>query len=430
MNEKIISRINEIDFKILQELQKIIKTINLELNQVRGENYYFSIEQILIHKTKEELNEILLKYSNTYYELCTNSNYKQILFLLEDYIERVYKHYDRIMFSEQSKFDQYVSYSKSDSPGKTYNIEDLEMDLHNISNSISLMNEAIRLWYEVYSNKLIIAEFSDGEILEFKIKESELAHLFGVIWQSLKNNEGLKKMGIIIPDTELTDEEKYDILLKITEMYNNGNILQYEEDRLRKMLYTDRYYKVAKLDNYFDFFKKDKALLPYPKINVRSKAFIDYKPLDKLSLLLDFKQGVKVIKSDKPETKNTLLLSKNSYSDKFNWTGILSTKDFEKDKNFMRSLLINSPDEYRKYMELLNIQDDNGDFLAKESISTKIILQPESGSGGYSKEKIFTEEEQVSFLQEVLEDYNQVSFNHIIDYYNQLLNKYQKGHTR
>jgi len=341
-----------------------------------------------------------------------------------------------MLFSEQKNFDKYVSFSKGDTPGdKSYSSEDLEMDLQNISNTIKLLNEAINLWYDVYQNKKIVAEFSDGEIQEFRIKEGELAHLFGLIWSSLKNNDQLKKMGIVIPDRELNPDEKYEILLKITELYDSGNLLQYEEERLKKLFNESYIYKVATIDQSFSYDKRNKSLLPYPKINARTKAFIDYRPLDRLSLLLDFKQGVKIIKNDSSDIKNTILLSKNNLSDKFNWTGIVSTFDFDKKNNYMRSLLINSPDEYEKYMKKLSEIDENGNHLAKASITTKIVLDssmPSTGtsSGGVnqlsSNIRIFTEEEQLSFIYDVLSNFNNINLKDIIDYYHNLINKYGK----
>lgn len=455
---------NEKHLEIMFEFQKIIKRINSEISRNRGSKYYFSIEQILIHNSPKELYSILMYCSPTYCEIFNNSKYDKILCLLDDYINRIYRYYDGMLFSEQKHFDEYVSFSKDDKPGeRSYTREDLEMDLHNISNTIKLLNEAINLWYDVYQNKIIVAEFSDGEIQEFRIKEGELAHLFGLIWSSLKNNEQLEKMGIVIPDRELHPDEKYEILLKITELYNKGDILQYEEERLKKLFNESYIYKVAALDQSFSLDTKNKALLQYPKVNARSKAFIDYRPLDRLSLLLDLKQGVKVIKKDPNDVKNTILLSQNNLSDKFNWTSIVSTYDFDKRNNYMRSLLINSPDEYDKYMKKLTELDKEGEFLAKASITTKIVLDSDisslgnpigssatqsdggifgvGGGGGtnsfndftssneesqISNVRIFTDEEQLAFIDEILQNFNNINFKHIIDYYHHLIEKYNK----
>lgn len=438
---------NETDLKIILQFQKIIRTINKELETNREDKPYFSIEQILLHNPPSELYKILGDYSPTYVAIYNNPEYENIMCMLDFYINKIYRYYDSLMFTGQNKFDEYVSFSKEESPGRSYTREDLEMNLADISNTIGLLNEAIRLWYEVYQNKIIVAEFSDGEIQEFKIKEGELAHLFGIIWSSLKNNEDLKKMGIVIPDTELTPEQKYDILLKIVELYDKGNLLQHEEDRMKKMIDTDYIYKVASLDRRFDFYKKEKALLPYPKINIRTKAFIDYRPLDKMSMLLDFKKGVPVIKKDGPNVKNTILLSKNNFSDKFNWVGMVSTKDFDKDRNYMRSLLIKSPDETRKYLAKLSESDGQGGYMAKESITTRIMMETENGgssggsagsfdditydggSGGLSGSnvRIFSDQEQLAFIDEVLNDFRGIRFDHIIEYYRQLNRPRSKG---
>ena len=287
------------------ELRKVIRIINKEISNNRGSKYYFSVEQILIHNSPQELYAILSYCSPTYCEIYNNPKYNKILCLFDEYANRVRKYYDNLIINDDGMFDKYTSFSKGDQPGgKSYSKEDLEMDLKKVSETIQLLNEAIRLWYDVYYNKKIIAEFSDGEIQEFRIKEGELAHLFGLIWSSLKGNKQLEKMGIVIPDWELSPEEKYELLLKIAELYDKGDILQYEEERLKRIIGKGEYFKVAVLDGHFSYDERKKSLLPYPKINARSKAFIDYKPLDRLSLLLDYKQGVKILKNDSNDVKS------------------------------------------------------------------------------------------------------------------------------
>ena len=113
----------------------------------------------------------------------------------------------------------------------------------------------------------------------------------------------------------------------------------------------------------------------------------------------------------------------------------------------MRSLLINSPDEYEKYMQKLSEPDGNGDFLAKASITTRIELDSPSSAGGASSVKmennekennspsggnpennirIFTEEEQLAFIDEILDAFKSINFTDIINYYKSIINKHEK----
>ncbi len=447
--------------EIMLEFQKILKIINQEISANRGNKYYFTIEQILIHNSPQELYSILSYVSPPYCAIYNNSYYDDILSLLDIYANKLYRYYDRILFSEQKHFDHYVSFSANEKAGKTsFYEEDVQMDLHNITNTIKLLEEAINLWYDVYQNRKIVAEFSDGEVQEFRIKEGELAHMFGVIWSSLKNNEELKKMGIVIPDYELGNDEKFEILLKIVELYDKGNILEYEENRLKRRLNENPSYKIATFNQSFSYGDSG-ALLPYPKVNARTKAFIDYRPLDRLSLLLDFKKGIKVIKNDPNDVKNTLLLSKNNLSDKYNWTSLVSRSYENKRHNVMTSILLKRPTEYEEYMRKLSEKDSSGDFLAKASITTRIELDspiPSSSNGSASGSasssdvppggggsntpgggsnnsnnnngpmfssnvRVFSDEEQLSFISDVLQSFNPTNLRDIIDYYHQLIDR-------
>ena len=96
------------------------------------------------------------------------------------------------MINESKQFDRYVEMSTGKMPKKKiYEQENLEMDLNNIQNTISMLNEAIRVYLELYENRTLWALFNDGEAMSFKIKEAELAHVLGVEIKKIISNENL-----------------------------------------------------------------------------------------------------------------------------------------------------------------------------------------------------------------------------------------------
>lgn len=399
---------NIIDDNIILSLSGILDTINKELAKSRSDKYHFSLEQLLIHHAPDEVFDILLKYSGTFSYLATNRNGKNIVLLIDQYMNKIYQYYDEILFLDHSKFDKYVSYARGDTTGKsTYEMDDLKMQLDQISNSIALLNEAVRLWYDVYRNRTIVAEFNNCRYLYYKIKEGQLAHLLGVTWDSLKNNGQLKYMGIVIPDEELSDEQKFDILLKIVELYNKGNMLDYEHDRLKQMILQakENYkFKVAEIDQYFDLSDKTKKpLLLYPKINVRAKALIDFRPLERLAYLLDLKEGIKVISKDPSDVKNSVLFSKNNYSETNNWTDIVSTFDKANNRDYMRSILIQTADQNRNLIETMGKECQANEESVNDYITSRTAIVDDDSS--IEKWHVFSDEEKRNFLADVLSDF-------------------------
>jgi len=240
--------------KIYNETLTVIKLIN---NEIRDSNFH-NIEHMLlrvsailsrdtsipqekiIEITLDEVRKILLNKSETYKVMYNTEKYKQLLIFFEIYMKKLLKKYNEMMIKESKQFDRYVEMSTGKMPKKKiYEQENLEMDLNNIQNTISMLNEAIRVYLELYENRTLWALFNDGEAMSFKIKEAELAHVLGVEIKKIISNPRLVDV-FKITKKEIDDYNNnkgnaaVSILLKLVEM-TSGNLMHYEEDRLKKV---------------------------------------------------------------------------------------------------------------------------------------------------------------------------------------------------
>ena len=397
-----------------------INNLLLKISIILGKSYDVPKEK-LNDVIISETNKILINNSPTYnYVFSNNSSYEVFLFINE-YMKKVLSYYDNLMTTGKEKFDRYVEITNGNRPkDKVIQSEDLYMKLEDIQNTMSLLNEAVRNYYEIYHNKTLIATFTDEQIINFKIKESELAHLLGVNMKKIVMNEKYvdlfhitpKEIEYIMDNTYTLDPNgsaAIDVLHRIVDI-SNGDLLQFEEDRLRKM--NNYQYQTIENDN------KDSLLNEYSKWNIRSKAFIDFKPLEELSLVLNFPEGYKIIKRSKDEnSQHSLLISKNKLSEQFKYSTLVANYNKEQDRRYFQSLFLRKPNELEK------LQQDS-----IPSITTKVELSSDDGSGSVIRD--FSLLEQAQFLKEIRDDFQKLDLEEVVDYFHNMVDGYNNSHKK
>lgn len=389
-----------------------INNLLLKMSVILGENFDVSKEK-LSDVIISETNKILVNYSPTYnYVFSDNSSYEIFLFINE-YMKKILSYYDSLMTTGKEKFDRYVEITNGNKPkDKIIKSEDLYMKLEDIQNTMGLLNEAVRNYYEIYHNKTLIATFTDEQIINFKIKESELAHLLGVNMKKIVMNEKYvdlfnitpKEIEYIMDNTYTLDPNgsaTIDVLHRIVDI-SNGNLLQFEEDRLRKM---DNYQYQTVENN------KDSLLNEYSKWNMRSKAFIDFKPLEELSLVLNFPEGYKIIKQSKDENpQHSLLISKNKLSEQFKYSTLVANYNKKQDRRYFQSLFLRKPNEFEQ------LQQDS-----IPAITTRVELSSDDGSGSILRD--FSRLEQAQFLKEIQNDFEKLDLKEVANYFHDMVYK-------
>ena len=389
-----------------------INNLLLKMSVILGENFDVSKEK-LSDVIISETNKILVNYSPTYnYVFSDNSSYEIFLFINE-YMKKILSYYDSLMTTGKEKFDRYVEITNGNKPkDKIIKSEDLYMKLEDIQNTMGLLNEAVRNYYEIYHNKTLIATFTDEQIINFKIKESELAHLLGVNMKKIVMNEKYvdlfnitpKEIEYIMDNTYTLDPNgsaTIDVLHRIVDI-SNGNLLQFEEDRLRKM---DNYQYQTVENN------KDSLLNEYSKWNMRSKAFIDFKPLEELSLVLNFPEGYKIIKQSKDENpQHSLLISKNKLSEQFKYSTLVANYNKKQDRRYFQSLFLRKPNEFEQLQQ-----------NSIPAITTRVELSSDDGSGSILRD--FSMLEQAQFLKEIQNDFEKLDLKEVANYFHDMVYK-------
>ena len=368
-----------------------------------------------------ETNKLLFKYSLTYNEIFNNNSNSTVFLFVNDYMKKILNYYDSIIINGKKKFDRYVEITNGSMPRKSIiKLENLYFQIEDIQNTLQLLNEAVRNYYEIYYNKTLIATFTDEQIINFKIKEAELSHLLGLNMKRIVSNpKYIDLFHITKKEIESINDETYtldpngsvtiDILHRIIDI-SNGNLLQFEEDRLRKI--NNYQYKTAENKDH------DKILREYSKINIRSKSFIDFKPLEELSLALNFPEGYKLILKEKEEcAQHSLLISKNRLSEQFKYSTLVSNYNKDQNRRYFQSLFLREPAEFEQ------LQKDS-----IPSITTRVELSSDDGSGSIKRD--FSLEEQIRFLEEIKGDFQKLNLNSIANYFNNMIYEYNNSNKK
>lgn len=442
------SAVAEKAFKSIKQINKELQNnniINLDYLLLRMSSILGGFSTDKIDKITEvvitEVIKLLIRNSSTYREICDNPDYSEEYRFINNYMEKVLKYYDNLMLTNQEKFDRYVEFSNGKIPkDKIIKQEHLDMTIEDIQSTMNLLNEAVRNYYEIYNNKSLIATFSDEQIIEFKMKESELAHLLGIKLQDIVNDEEwVKLLNITEMEKDSINDRTFtldpnrsaavDILHRIVHM-SKDDILNYENDRLKKL--DNHKYDAATFSE--DKEGKLRKLKFYSKINARSKAFINFRPMEEMSMVLNLPKGHRIFRNYSTEPLHSLLVTKNNLSEQYKYSTLIINADTSSEdyRTYFQSLLIKTPDEYSGFQK-----------VATPSITTEVALETDEGNGGsgaapldesnkvvtsrgLTKElyknkgrivKIFTEEQQRKFFEEVQKDFENLNFNEIVYYF-------------
>lgn len=407
--------VREYGYEILKDISKELQKVgilNIDELLLRVSRFYnkrdLSEKEIKVY-ILNEIHIILNKVSSTYREMLFNQNYRGALIFVENYIEKVLDYYKDVNGYRREDFDTQTRIVREEIKLSNPYIKENNLVLteEDINKTLSILNEAVRRYYEVYNNKKMITTFSDGEVITFIIEEARLAHLLGIKIQNIVSNKKYKDLYRITDDevdailNRQETEEGYrrsdraviSVLHKIIDM--KDDTVNFEKDRFDK-LFKHQYRSNERYSELVNVLRK------YSKINVKSKSFINFKPLEKVSMILNMPEGYsKIDRLEHPV--HSLLISRNFLSGEYKWSNLVANRSNNR-VYFMSLLLSNKEDLYR---DMSNQQSFA--VTSKVSLIDSDETGGSGGGGGVSVE--FSEEEQREFLREVAKDLRKVNLD-------------------
>lgn len=402
-----MSNDNSTLYEILQ-FRKLVQLINKELKTKK----IYDCEYMLINHSVEDIIHVLEDSSDSYNLIKDDVLGNGIKFsdCLERYFILVKRYYETLFIKggDQDKVaDKY--FKKISEPVKRngdyiyYNKSNMGMIMSDVQKTLSLMKEAVQVFYKVYNNKMLIAELSTKDIdnsdyLEFQIKENELLHLLGVTAGQLRDNPDFQKL---TGNKKMNSIQILEWILKDTE--SNNDLLQYSEDFIQKILNSNNYDIVNRQFSP----EVSSQLLNYHKIKSKSETFMKYGPLEKISLVVKLQDNVTLSKNSK---SNTAMITKTDVFKKYPWAYFGSVQ--QPDNKYIETLQIDSSNHKKELFR-----------YSRPAIVKGIETINESGSvdGG----RLFSLEEQFDLFVDAYTSFGDVmDFTDLISYFQQLVDSY------
>lgn len=393
---------------------KLVQLINKELKIKK----IYDCEYMLINHSVEDVIHVLEDSSDSYNLIKDDILGNGIKFsnCLEKYLVLVKKYYKALFIKngDNAKVaDKY--FKKVSEPVKRngnyihYDKSNIGMIMSDVQKTLSLMKEAVQVFYKVYNNKMLIAELTTKDIdnsdyLEFQIKESELLHLLGVTAGQLRDNPDFQKL---TGNKKMNSTQILEWILKDGE--GNNDLLQYSEDFIQKILNSDNYNVVEKQFSP----EVSSQLLNYHKIKSKSETFMKYGPLEKVSLVAKLQDNATLSKNSK---SNTAMITKTDVLKKYPWAYFGS---------------VQQPDN--KYIETLQIDsNENKKELFRYSKPAIVKgIETIDGVGSVDGGRLFSPEEQFDLFIDAYTSFGDtMDFTDLISYFQQLSGSYDPDISR
>ena len=232
-------------YEILQ-FSKIVKLINKELKIKK----IYDCEYMLINHSVIDVIHVLEDSSDSYNLIKDDilSNGVKFSELLEKYFVLVKNHYESL-FIKNGDNDKIANkyFNKISEPIKSngnyihHDKKNIGMIMKDVQKTLSLMREAVDVFYKVYNNKKLLTELTTKDIdnsdyLEFQIKESELLHLLGVTAGQLRDNPDFQRL---TGNKHMKTVQILEWILKDAD--GNNDLVQYSEDFMKRILSSSNY---------------------------------------------------------------------------------------------------------------------------------------------------------------------------------------------
>ncbi len=287
--------------KNYEQFSKAYNMIDKELQ----DNGQLSIDVMLLNNNPGEVINAIILYAPRSFELLKNNEKMRDYFIT--YLFEKKSYFDNLSISND-KLGKLLAkpnfeYSSSDSRKKEeslyYNEKDQEKYLDDI---LKRLIDCTNLYFDLYHNKNIPIQLGDGTKLELQFLYKNLLHILGITQEQVKNNPELMKALNIDPNKvqNLHAEEILERIIK--DIQTNKDILclqmqkkisKYNKESTSKSIVS------TQVDS-----STSTEMLPYDKIDIKTRAFINSGPYSDVSVISELAPGSFFIANDAPKPDN------------------------------------------------------------------------------------------------------------------------------
>ena len=284
--------------KMGEELKQFYENFNnmhICIENELKQNGQLPIDVLLLNMNPSDVLNIICNYAPLSFDLLNKNEKIKNYFI--SYLYKKKEYFDNLSIPNE-KLGMLLS---KDGAGETqhlktesfyYNEDDQEKYLNDILNRLI---DCVNLYYSLYHNKDINILLGDGTKLSLQFLESNLLHILGINNKQVNNNQELRK-ALNVPDGK--DMGSIEILERIIkDIQTNKNILCLQMKKNLKRI--EKYGTSGKIVSTQLDPETETEMLPYDKINLKTRAFINSGPYKDVSVISGLSSGSYFIRDDR-----------------------------------------------------------------------------------------------------------------------------------
>ena len=262
---------------IYRKLESIkLYTIKQQIDNELMQNGQYSIDILLLYYKMNDVLNLLETYSRTYYEIVRRDPCQKKSLLL--YMQEIATFYNKALLLVDRQM-LHMLIQKAKLPSNRLYQKDAISFINNQSRGERLLEildrlkRCVLLYYNVYYQKEIELELSDKKKIKVDFFEHNLPHILGITKQQILSNPET----IAILHLKHTDRA-IDILYKIiNDLDHSKHII---EEQAKKHIVDQQFLDSTRYE-----------LLPFDKIDLKTRAFMKNSPYTKVTTFVSLAQG-------------------------------------------------------------------------------------------------------------------------------------------
>ena len=419
--------INRSSEEIIKDAREFLNYKN-RISQEMMEKGSYGPDILLLYYSVPDTIDLLRSESETFQVLCDMN--PSLLDMFQKYFLQLKEKYKKsLILPDRSSLKTLIDKAGQNSrviyPKSNISFENKQDREQYIKDILTRLKDCVNLYYSAYHNKQINAELSNGEYIYLEFLERNLPHILGITKDQILSNPETKKV-LNIPQGQMPNEKVFDsngrylginknnsispitILEKIiADLEGNQYII---EEEFKRQVDREQAMKTSGPIASTQFEPQtQKELLPFDKIDLKTRAFMSDSPYEgvstfvplapgeKLTAKNDWSDLAKISKSSLTSESNTKPADLENQEVKLNkgndyiFTGYGMTDRKSSNQRVPMSLIVGSSEELDRYKKKFSGQKPHN------------IVSIDSPINGNST--IFSPQEQFDMYLSLLEDF-------------------------
>ncbi len=284
----------------LKEFYEYFNNIYNYIDNELQQNGQLTIDVLLLDKNPSDVLDIISNYApNSFSYLMEKEDLKNFFI---GYLFKKKKYYENLSISAD-KLEKLIDKS---GPGEEQHRKEDSLYYHErnqeeyLNNILNRLIDCVNMYYNLYYNKDIKLLLGDGTNLYLQFLEENLLHVLGITNRQVNNNQELRR-ALNVPEWRtMNSMEILERIIKDIQTNKDIICLQMQKniEKIKRFGTSGQIIK-TQLDS-----STENELLPYDKIDLKTRAFLNSGPYNGASVVSGLAPGTYFIGGDKGKLDN------------------------------------------------------------------------------------------------------------------------------